>query len=90
MMKTFYGKYYIQQNGDSLWWLGKNPKRQNDSYCLTLSKGKQFKGLIVQEILQKKDKDLQLMLAKGKQVISYTSQKKNKQQKQFKDIKKTS
>jgi hypothetical protein len=41
--ETFYGTYYIQQNGDTLWWLGKNTKRQNDSYYLTIPKGKNSK-----------------------------------------------
>jgi len=38
--ETFYEIYYIQQNGDTLWWLDKNTKRENDSSYLTLSKGK--------------------------------------------------
>jgi hypothetical protein len=38
--ETFYGTYYIQQNGDTLWWLGKNTKMQNDSYYTNVFKGK--------------------------------------------------
>jgi hypothetical protein len=71
--ETFYGTYYFQQNGDTLWWLGKNTKRRNDSYYLTLSKGT-IQSINSARNPAKTDKDLQLMLAKGKQLISYTSE----------------
>jgi hypothetical protein len=90
MMKTFYGTYYIQQNGDSLWWLGKNTKKAERFILSYAIKRKTIQRIDSARNPAETDKDLQLMLAKGKQVISYTSQKNNKQQKQFKDIKKTS